>query len=160
MMILYVLFALSLTVKLVSPMNFSIDLNDSSPEVFSIMPMDFGGDVINIDIMSMKNLFYDILLGYDTRIRPIKNQSMSVNVSTKFVPMSILDFDTVGQKFSVLGYFRVWWKDELLTWNKDFYADTNTIKMPIKEIWTPSLIVSKVSILEDKSKCKIVDSIS
>ncbi|XP_053398263.1 acetylcholine receptor subunit beta-type unc-29-like [Mercenaria mercenaria] len=91
----------------------------------------------------MKNLFHDLFNTYDTRIRPVKDQSKPVKVSAEFVPMSLIDFDTKVQIFSVLGYFRVSWKDELLTWKDENYARTNYIKIATKEIWKPSLTIIK-----------------
>jgi hypothetical protein len=115
-------------------------------DISQIAPLDFASDRIYGDVTMMKDLFKNILYDYDTRIRPIWDQSAPINVSTKFVPMSILDFDIASQTFSILGYFRVWWRDELLTWNEEHYSQTNTVKIPIKEIWTPRLIILKVSI--------------
>lgn len=62
----------------------------------------------------------------------------------KFVPLGLLQFDTTEQKFSMLGYFRVWWKDELLAWNPSQFATTYSVKIPTTEMWTPSLIILKV----------------
>ncbi|XP_053382751.1 acetylcholine receptor subunit beta-type unc-29-like isoform X2 [Mercenaria mercenaria] len=95
------------------------------------------------DYDGMKKLFNETLTGYDTRIRPRINQSHIIQMNTTFVPQSILEFDTSEQKFSVLGYFRIHWNDEVITWNPADYANTNTIKVPISEMWTPSLIILK-----------------
>ncbi|XP_060587046.1 acetylcholine receptor subunit beta-type unc-29-like isoform X1 [Ruditapes philippinarum] len=106
-------------------------------------PEDSADDNIGTDLDGMKKLFKDTLANYDTRIRPREDQSQVVHVTTKFVPQSILEFDTSEQKFSVLGYFRIHWTDEVITWNPADYAQTNTIKVPVTEIWTPSLIILK-----------------
>ncbi|XP_045197633.2 neuronal acetylcholine receptor subunit alpha-3-like [Mercenaria mercenaria] len=144
MMILYILVSLATFQKLALSVNISIGQNDSFiNEVFYMMPTDYDFDLVFGDVTIMKNLFKDLLDDYDTRIRPIQDQSLPVNVSAQFVPMSLLEFDTVGQKFSILGYFRVWWKDELLTWKEEEYAHTNNVKIPTKEMWTPSLIILK-----------------
>ncbi|XP_060589587.1 acetylcholine receptor subunit beta-type unc-29-like [Ruditapes philippinarum] len=128
------------------PLNVSFIINldpIAYGDISQIAPLDFASDRIYGDVTVMKDLFKNILYEYDTRIRPIWDQSTAINVSTKFVPMSILDFDIASQTFSILGYFRVWWRDELLTWNEEHYSQTNTVKIPIKEIWTPSLIILK-----------------
>ncbi|XP_060579757.1 neuronal acetylcholine receptor subunit beta-4-like [Ruditapes philippinarum] len=100
-------------------------------------------DNVGSDLDGMKALFNATLSDYDTRIRPRIDQSHVVNVNTTFVPQSVLHFDTSEQKFSVLGYFKIEWKDEVITWNPDDFAGTNYIKVPISEIWTPSLIILK-----------------
>lgn len=121
-------------------------LNDTYMYEYAyMMPLDFSFDVVSGNISNMKHLFKSLLDGYDTRIRPIQDQSQAVSVSTQFVPMSLLDLDTMGQKFSILGYFRVSWRDEILMWREETYANTNNVKIPTKEIWTPSLIILKVS---------------
>lgn len=80
---------------------------------------------------------------YDTRIRPRHDQSQVVQVRSQFVPQSVLQFDTSKQKFSVLGYFRISWTDEVMQWDPKDYSETNVIKVPVSEIWTPSLIIMK-----------------
>ncbi|XP_053381860.1 neuronal acetylcholine receptor subunit beta-4-like [Mercenaria mercenaria] len=95
---------------------------------------------MRIQILEESDLVYG---DYDKRIRPRINQSQKIKVNTTFVPQSVLEFDTSEQKFSVLGYFRVEWKDEVITWTPKDYAETNYIKVPISEIWTPSLIILK-----------------
>ncbi|XP_045180690.2 acetylcholine receptor subunit beta-type unc-29-like [Mercenaria mercenaria] len=128
--------------------NFSIIWLAFAPIVVSqvkplSLPEDSKDDKVGTDLVGMKQLFNDTLTDYDTRIRPREDQSQIVQVNTTFVPQSILEFDTSEQKFSVLGYFRVHWNDEVITWNPKDYADTNTIKVPVTEIWKPSLIILK-----------------
>lgn len=100
-------------------------------------------NLVNANPNTRQSLIYDC--SYDTRIRPRLDQSQVVEVNTSFVPQSLLEFDTSEQKFSVLGYFRIKWYDEVVTWTPADYSDTNTIKVPVTEIWTPSLIILKVS---------------
>ncbi|XP_053383481.1 neuronal acetylcholine receptor subunit beta-4-like [Mercenaria mercenaria] len=107
------------------------------------MPEDFEDDNVGTDLDGMKQLFNDLLNEYDTRIRPRVNQSQIIRINSTFVPQSLLEFDTSEQKFSILGYFKLHWYDEVITWKPSDYAETNYIKVPIYEIWTPSLIILK-----------------
>ncbi|KAL4218058.1 Neuronal acetylcholine receptor subunit [Mactra antiquata] len=113
-------------------------LNLAAFAVICFVSVAYGGDV---DIL--KSLFSDTLTGYDTRIRPRIDQSDTVQLTTKFVPQSLLEFDTAEQKFSILGYFRITWDDEVITWDPASYANTDSIKVPVNQIWRPSLIILK-----------------
>ncbi|KAH3842347.1 hypothetical protein DPMN_115844 [Dreissena polymorpha] len=97
------------------------------------------------DIQTLKSLYRDKLDDYDTRIRPLKNQSAAIYINTKFVPQSLLEFDTSEQKFSMLGYFRIAWRDEVLIWNPDNYTGIRVLNVPIEQMWKPSIIILKVS---------------
>jgi len=100
---------------------------------------------VDADIATMKRLYGDKLDDYDTRIRPINNQSRHVAINTKFVPQSLLEFDTSEQKFSMLGYYKIHWMDEVLTWDPAGYDGVKELKVPINEMWRPSLIILKVT---------------
>ena len=91
---------------------------------------------------SMTNLYETLLKNYDTRVRPRKNLSHSVDVSGSFVLQSVFDFDTASQIMSILGYFLVSWKDELLVWNTSLHDGIAEIKLPIYQIWVPPLRLS------------------
>ncbi|KAH3709945.1 hypothetical protein DPMN_069459 [Dreissena polymorpha] len=105
------------------------------------------GESVDPDIQTMKSLYGAVLDGYDTRIRPINNQSAAVYVNTKFVPQSLLEFDTSEQKFSMLGYFRITWIDEVIRWDPANYNGVDSLKIPITQMWRPSLIILKVRTL-------------
>lgn len=92
-----------------------------------------------------KSLLKNKLSNYDTRLRPRLNQSEPVNVFVHFIPNAIVSFDVTGQKLDVIGFFRVKWIDEVMTWNASEYGETKIIMLPIKNIWYPKLIVDKVS---------------
>ncbi|WAR00213.1 ACH1-like protein [Mya arenaria] len=95
------------------------------------------------DIQTMKSLFNDTLYDYDTRIRPIDDQTDAVYVNTRFTPQSLLEFDTSEQKFSMLGYFNIHWTDEVMRWAPGSYGGADSIKVPVDQVWTPGLIINK-----------------
>ena len=92
----------------------------------------------------VRALFDHLLNGYDTRIRPTANQSKAVIVSVHFAVTNILDFQTASQKFDVLGYFLFTWTDEFLIWNASHYSGVTVMKIPHSQVWTPTIIISKV----------------
>ena len=92
----------------------------------------------------VRALYTHLLDGYDTRIRPTTNQSKAVVVSVYFALTNILDFQTASQKFDVLGYFFFTWTDEFLKWNISQYSGVGVMKIPQSQIWTPTIIISKI----------------
>ena len=87
----------------------------------------------------MTNLYETLLKKYDTRVRPRKNVSHPIDVSGSFVLQGVFDLDTATQRLSILGYFIVSWKDELLVWNTSLHGGIEEIKLPIDQIWVPPL---------------------
>ncbi|KAL4238066.1 Neuronal acetylcholine receptor subunit [Mactra antiquata] len=93
----------------------------------------------------MKQLMSEFTDDVDTKIRPVVNQSKAIHVHTKFVPMSILHFDTTDQKFSILAYFRVFWTDEFISWKPKLYNNIVFFKVPTTDLWKPNLIIEKAA---------------
>ena len=98
----------------------------------------------------VRSIYSYLLDGYDTRIRPTANQSKAVIVSVHFALTNILDFQTASQKFDVLGYFVFTWTDEFLTWNSSHYSGVTLMKIPQTQVWTPTIIISKIYAGESK----------
>jgi hypothetical protein len=107
-----------------------------------------GKSGISGTLENVKTLFKNKLSDYDTRLRPRLNQSDSVIVMANFIPNAIVNFDVTGQKLDVIGFFRISWTDEIMTWNASRFGDTSAIMVPLKNIWYPKLIIDKVSILK------------
>ena len=92
----------------------------------------------------VRALYTQLLDGYDTRIRPTTNQSKAVVVSVHFSLTNILDFQTASQKFDVLGNYLFAWTDEFLRWNVSDYSGVSVMKIPQSQVWTPTIIISKI----------------
>ncbi|KAH3730786.1 hypothetical protein DPMN_056783 [Dreissena polymorpha] len=91
----------------------------------------------------VKALYNKLLDDYDVRVRPIQNQSKPIYVNTKFVPLSIIEFDTTEQTFAILGYFRVRWIDQTMTWRPKYWNYINTVKVATNVLWKPNIIIHK-----------------
>jgi len=92
----------------------------------------------------VKKMYRDLLTGYDTRVRPVQNQSKPVYVNTKFVPMSLVDFDSANQKLSMMAYIRIHWVDEQMVWKPKRYAGRSGLRGSLHELWTPNIVLHKV----------------
>ena len=92
-----------------------------------------------------RKLYADLLTGYDTRVRPIQNQSQPIYVNTKFVPLTLIEFDTFQQRFSLLAYIRIRWYDELMMWRPKYYMCMSSLKVSTTGLWTPNIVIHKVS---------------
>ena len=90
----------------------------------------------------VKDLYTDLLQNYDTRIRPRIQVSDPVNVSISFSLTGILSFDTASQILIVWGYFQMSWMDEMMAWNPYLYNGIAMTKFPIRQIWTPTLLIA------------------
>ena len=94
------------------------------------------------DIASYENvtdLYKNILSGYDKRVRPRVKQTDFVTVTFLFRILGITEFDTARQKLSILGFFYLQWRDEMITWVPKSYGGQKAIKLPLKDIWYPAM---------------------
>ena len=95
----------------------------------------------------VKKMYRDLLTGYDTRVRPVRNQSKPVYVNTKFVPMALIDFDNANQKLSMMAYMRIHWVVEQIVWKPRNYAGRTGLRASLHEVWTPNVVLHKVLIM-------------
>jgi len=100
--------------------------------------------VLNTGMIFVRQMYRDLLTGYDTRVRPVQNQSRPVYVNTKFVPMSLVDFDSANQKLSMMAYIRIHWVDEQMVWKPKQYAEISALRASLHELWTPNIVLHKV----------------
>ena len=91
---------------------------------------------------SIANLNKELLKNYDTRVIPRKNISQSIDILAIFLLQGVLELDTVSQKLSILGYYTLLWKNEILVWNASLHGGIDCIKLPIDQIWVPPLRLS------------------
>ena len=86
-------------------------------------------------------LYESILLGYDKRVQPRKDQSDIINfkVTFFFQIIGITEFDTASQKLSILGFFDFEWIDEILSWEPKSHGSIKMAKLPLKDIWYPNI---------------------
>jgi len=96
----------------------------------------------------VKKMYQDLLTGYDTRVRPVQNQSKPVYVNTKFVPMALIDFDNANQKLSMMAYMRIHWVDEQIVWKPRNYAGRAGLRASLHEVWTPNVVLHKVRTIQ------------
>ncbi|XP_052820439.1 acetylcholine receptor subunit beta-type lev-1-like [Mya arenaria] len=90
-----------------------------------------------------KLLYRRLLKNYDHRVRPIQNQTHPVYVNTKFVPLTLIDFDTYEQRFSMLGYFKIRWTDEQMMWRPRYNRYIDNVRVATAELWTPNVVIHK-----------------
>ena len=101
------------------------------------------GTIIDVEYTVVTSLYKDLLHGYDKRVRPVRNQSQSLEVNFLFCLYNIVALNTASQKLSVLATFFVGWKDEILTWNPADYDGAKLVKFTTSEVWTPAVVISK-----------------
>ena len=68
-------------------------------------------------IETYSSVMASLLSNYSSKIRPIKNQGGSLQMSIDLFLSSIKEVSTTEQKMITAGYLQVIWTDELLLWN-------------------------------------------
>ena len=82
------------------------------------------------------------LTGYDSRHRPVLDQSQSLQVNVSFDLVAIQEFDEVNEKFSVVGVIYLTWIDEKLVWNPFAYDGLWSQMYKAKDVWYPIMILA------------------
>ena len=101
-------------------------------------------DIISdVEYTVVTSLYKDLMDGYDKRVRPVRNQSQSLEVNFLFCLYNIVALNTASQKLSILATFFVGWKDEILSWNPEDYDGAKLVKFTTSEVWTPAVVISK-----------------
>ena len=117
----------------------------TTPTVPTETPSSNGSDTTSIPNVytSTINLYREVLDNYDTRVLPRKNASQSLDISAIFILQGVFELDTVSQKLSILGYYMLSWRDEILVWNASTHSGIDKIKLPISQVWVPPLRFSQ-----------------
>ena len=91
---------------------------------------------------SSTNLYKELLKNYDTRVLPRKDASQPIDIAAIFYLQGVFELDTVSQRLSILGYYVLSWKDDILVWNVSLHGGIDKIKLPISQVWVPPLRLS------------------
>ncbi|XP_059158997.1 acetylcholine receptor subunit beta-like 1 [Physella acuta] len=88
-------------------------------------------------------LFNDVLNSakYNPKIRPLVNQTATLDVSVMFELMSVVELDDVKQSFTCNGFLGFGWVDEMLKWDKDQYGGQGVIHPVPEDIWRPRVVI-------------------
>ena len=96
-------------------------------------------------IENAKSLHADLLDGYNKLVRPVWNQSDTIDVYFYFSLVAIQDFDEVKEHFSVTGAFFLYWLDQNMNWIPENYGNITSVLMSYKDVWVPEIILTNPS---------------
>ncbi|KAH3722289.1 hypothetical protein DPMN_065245 [Dreissena polymorpha] len=101
--------------------------------------------VTGASLNDTKTLLRDLISNYNKNVRPVHNQSESVNVTVQLNVKSIQEFNEVSEVFSVVAAFSIRWKDERMTWNPANYGGAYQMMTSYDDVWVPELILTSPS---------------
>lgn len=90
----------------------------------------------------MTRLTTELLNGYSPNVRPGRNyadHAQDLNIS--FYMKGLQSFDEISSQFSVLGYFKITWYDERLSWDPTKFGNIYWTRLKQKDIWVPHFIL-------------------
>ncbi|KAL4222794.1 hypothetical protein ACF0H5_018834 [Mactra antiquata] len=91
-----------------------------------------------------------LLANYSRILKPKLNQTVPVQVSIGFHWLTILEFDEIQEKLSIICVTYLFWKDELLTWTPEDYGGLLTVEFESHQVWTPMFVL--VNTVQDIKK--------
>ncbi|CAH1273183.1 CHRNA7 [Branchiostoma lanceolatum] len=82
-----------------------------------------------------------LLSNYDKSLRPVKSASTAVNVDFDISVKQIIELAEKEQTFRLNVWIRMYWDDELLTWNASEHDGVDTLIIHSSEIWRPDIFL-------------------
>ncbi|KAH9282044.1 Neuronal acetylcholine receptor subunit alpha-3 [Echinococcus granulosus] len=73
--------------------------------------------------------------------RPVMNNSQTLNVQFGLSLFQLMDLDEADQMFTVNVWNKFAWRDEILTWNPKNYNEVKHVRIPVKHVWTPDIVL-------------------
>lgn len=92
-----------------------------------------------------KRLLVNLFRGYDNVIMPKTRHDDVMNVTVRFIPRGITDFNEVAGQISVAMGVDIRWVDEYLRWSPSEYGGLTHIVLPEGRVWTPNLSIANPS---------------
>lgn len=83
-------------------------------------------------------LHRDILCGYNSDYRPVKDHKTAVTVKVRFA-LKYISFDALEETITIHSWLALQWKDEYLPWEPSQYGGLKETQVESHEIWTPRL---------------------
>lgn len=92
-----------------------------------------------------KRLLNDLFRDYDNVIMPKLRHDDVMNVTVRFIPRGITDFNEVAGQISVAMGVDIRWVDEYLRWNSSAYGGLDHLVLPEDRVWIPNLSIANPS---------------
>lgn len=90
----------------------------------------------------LKDLFDD---DYSSIVMPKQRHSDVMNVTVRFIPRGITEFNEVAGQISIAMGVDIRWNDEYLLWSPPKYGNLTHLLIPEEQIWTPKLSIANPS---------------
>ncbi|KAL5105026.1 Neuronal acetylcholine receptor subunit alpha-3 [Taenia crassiceps] len=73
--------------------------------------------------------------------RPVMNNNQTLNVQFGLSLFQLMDLDEADQLFTVNVWNKFAWRDEILTWDPKDYNEVKHVRIPVKHVWTPDIVL-------------------
>ncbi|XP_019647190.1 PREDICTED: neuronal acetylcholine receptor subunit alpha-10-like [Branchiostoma belcheri] len=90
---------------------------------------------------SEERLIMDLLEGYNTDRRPVRNMSDPVNVTIDVAVAEYLHLDDRNHMLTVNLWMRLFWTDQFLQWDPSKYDGVDLLRVQSSNIWNPDIVL-------------------
>eukprot|EP00108_Taenia_solium_P011451 TsM_000845500 transcript=TsM_000845500 gene=TsM_000845500 len=73
--------------------------------------------------------------------RPVMHNNQTLNVQFGLSLFQLMDLDEADQLFTVNVWNKFAWRDEILTWDPKNHNDVKHVRIPVKHVWTPDIVL-------------------
>ncbi|XP_060600275.1 acetylcholine receptor subunit beta-like 1 [Ruditapes philippinarum] len=93
------------------------------------------------DIYDLKNLKEQLFVtdGYDSKLRPVYNQTSAIDVWVHLYLVSIHELNEATETLKISAYLWITWYDEFLVWNSTAYGGIEQLYIPQGDVWKPDV---------------------
>lgn len=95
----------------------------------------------NLDDDELRLIKYLFDGSYNKEVRPVRNKSEPVSVIIDLAYTQLVNLDAKNQVLVSNSWIRMFWKNHLLTWDKDKYGGIKSINIDPKIVWLPDIIL-------------------
>ena len=88
-----------------------------------------------------KLLLQDIFKNYNKEIRPVRNQSESVQVNLTMAMRKLKEINTKHEHITIVGWISASWKDISLAWNASEHGNIDYIAADASKVWLPTFVL-------------------
>ncbi|XP_033753130.1 neuronal acetylcholine receptor subunit alpha-7-like [Pecten maximus] len=89
----------------------------------------------------LTRLHQHLMTNYSTKFRPTLNLSEPTKVNIGFYLLSLKEFEEKKSKFSIVGFFAMFWHDFQLEWNPDDFGGIDRMMFSQNEVWKPDILL-------------------